>query len=668
MASGSVSGSIISGNYAIRVDWSTIDNVANNSSQISATMYLVQASSWSLDIWPRECAIWVNGTKYTFNSPEITNSGGTTTRLGSITSNAIAHNADGSKQVQIAAEFNIQATISGTYYSKITISNTTITLTTLARATQHSLSASSVNMGSKVTINTPRASSSFTHELAYSFAGGSYVTFATGVATSYSWTVPNLASSIPNATSGTMTIRCITKNGSTTIGTKTVTMTAVVPSSVVPVINSVTLTEATSGLAAQFGAFIQGHSRIKAAISASGAGGSTIKSVTTTFAGYTYTGTSWTSYTVTSSGPLSMVTTVTDSRGRSASKTTTVSVLAYNRPAIKSFYGYRCDEDGTANDSGEYAWLWYNYEVTSLNNKNTLTVQIQSKTSAETSWTTRHTLTGYSASGSVVLGVFTLEAQHDIRLVVADYFVTINPYLVQIPTDDVIMDIYKDGTGIAFRKVAESANSIEFGEQVVMRAPWNYVQGKLVPEQGIYTQDTRGTNMSPIDYIKMGRGVYYEFKQCSYVALNSTADTYGHVTTYVRWSDSSGGFPIQEIRVGDGAWQRVGTSDETWSSWEPMYRYTPWVSASNCVRYKIVDGICFVRGYGNASTAAPAKPEGTQVGTLPVGYRPPLNIVGPLSTMTATIGQYTINTDGTVIVNNFNTSNPYWAFMTSYPL
>ena len=108
--SGSFSGSIRSGNYKLRVDWTATQSVSGNTSKITATMYLVQASSWSLNIASRsDNKTTINGTGYTWTSPAISNSGGKTTKLATVTSGNIAHDADGTKSVTLSAVFNIDA-------------------------------------------------------------------------------------------------------------------------------------------------------------------------------------------------------------------------------------------------------------------------------------------------------------------------------------------------------------------------------------------------------------------------------------------------------------------------------------------------------------------------------------------------------------------------------
>lgn len=467
--SGSFSGSILSGNYKLRVDWTATQNVSGNTSKITCTMYLIQASSWGLGIATRSDNVTtINGTRYTWTSPAISNGGGKTTKLATVTSGNIAHNADGTKSVTISSTFELNATISGTYRDTITAS-ATVTLNTIPRATQPTLSASSVNMGSAVTISMPRASSSFTHDLAYRVGTGSYTSISTGRGTSYSWTVPDRASSVPNGTSVQLTIRCVTKNGSTTVGTKYAYLTAKVPTSVVPTVGEVTVAEATSGLAAQFGAYIQNKSKLNVTVAASGAKGSSITAYQTTLLGKTYTGSSWTSGVLTSKGTVTLSTKVKDSRGRwSAAKTTTVTVLAYSSPQVQSLMAYRVDASGASDEQGEYIRVDYRYSVTSLGSKNTANAVIEWKRSSEDTWAELLTDTALSASTSAkpTTPTFSVDYQYDVRITVTDWFGAARSYTTTLPTGAVIMDFLASGKGIAFGKAAEQ-EGIDFGWDLV---------------------------------------------------------------------------------------------------------------------------------------------------------------------------------------------------------
>lgn len=494
--SGSFSGSAVSGNYKLRVDWSATQNVANNTSKITCVMYLVQASSWSLGIGSRDDNVTtINGTRYTWTSPAISNSGGKTTKLATVTSGNISHNADGTKSVSISAVFELNATISGTYRDTITASDT-VTLNTIPRATQPTLSASSADMGAAVTVSMPRASSSFTHDLSYKLENGSYVSISTGRGTSYSWTVPDVASQLPSATSGKLTLRCITKNGSTTIGTKYAYLTAKVPSSVIPTISAVTLTEATSGLAAQFGAYIQSKSKVKASISASGAKGSSITAYQTTLLGKTYTGSSWTSPILTGKGTVSLVTKVKDSRGRwSAAKTTNITVLEYATPQINTLQARRVDASGNADEQGQYISVQYKYSVTSLNSKNTARMVMEYKRTNDTSWTQFLTGTALSANTTAkpATPTFSIDNQYDIRITVTDWFGSSRTSTTTLPSGAVIMDLLANGKGIAFGKVAE-AEGIDFGWDMV---GFNAVTGSGILRLGGLLVQWGNVNITP---------------------------------------------------------------------------------------------------------------------------------------------------------------------------
>ena len=447
----------------LRFSWEVkSQSIAANTTTVAWKMQLIAGSSGRISATATSpWTITVNGETYT-GSENIGISNNTTKTLASGTT-VISHSSDGTKTFSYSFSQTFNITFSGVYISTKSGSGSG-TLPTIARTSTPTLSATSVDMGGNVTIYTNRESSALTHDLAYSFAGGSYVTFATGVGASYTWTTPDLASNIPNATSGTVTIRCITKNGSTSVGTKTLTMTLKVPASVVPTISSVATAEATAGLAAQFGAFVKLKSKIKATITAAGAKGSTIKSYSSTFNGRSYTGATWTSAAVSSSGSLSIVVKVTDSRGRTASKTVNVTVLDYDTPAIYALQAYRINADGNADQEGVHIAVRYKYGVTTLGNKNTASMVLEYKRSTESEWATLQTGTGLSADTTALITdrTFSIDYQYDLRMVVTDWFGAGQPFTAVLGSGAVIMDIRADGQGLGFFKTAER-EGVDFG-------------------------------------------------------------------------------------------------------------------------------------------------------------------------------------------------------------
>ena len=452
----------------LKFSWAQVgQSTANNSTTINWSLQLISGSAGQIiSSAAKAWSVTVNGTTYSgTNTVAIGNSTTKTLASGQTT---IAHNADGSKTFSYSFSQEFSITFSGVSIGTKSGSGTG-TLNTIPRATQPTLNVTSIDMGGTVTIYTPRASSAFTHDLAYSFAGSTYVSIATGVATSVYWAVPlTLANSIPNTTSGTVTIRCITKNGTATVGTTTVLLTAKVPTTVIPSISAVTLTEGTTGLSAQFGAYIQSKSTVKASISAAGIYGSSIKSYSSTLAGKTYTGTSWTSDTITQSGSLSLVTTVTDSRGRTASKTTTITVLSYTPPTITTFHVARYTASGVADPDGTYARIRLVYSVTSLNSKNTATAVVQYKKSTDSTWSTLNTRTELSLDATLTPQgtTFSTDYQWDFRVTLTDAFNSASPatYTAVLPSGAVILDIKADGKGIAFFKTCTKAGVEIAGE------------------------------------------------------------------------------------------------------------------------------------------------------------------------------------------------------------
>lgn len=126
------------------------------------------------------------------------------------------------------------------YTGKYATASIAVTLAGIAGASAPTLSATAAKMGEVLTITTNRMSSAFTHTLKYTF-GGQTVTIATGVGVSYKWTIPDIASLCNDKVSDTCAISCTTYNGTTVIGTETVSFTLSVPAATVPELSNETL-------------------------------------------------------------------------------------------------------------------------------------------------------------------------------------------------------------------------------------------------------------------------------------------------------------------------------------------------------------------------------------------------------------------------------------------
>ena len=399
---------------------------------------------------------------------------------GSLLTNLAAYFAEGNNTITI---YNPSPVESSHGYSNnyLQWSSVTMTVTYTEAASVPTVSASSVNLGSAVTISTNRLTTSATHTLTYAF-GSTSGTIATGVGDSVSWT-PGLvlAAQIPNATSGMCTITCKTFVSGTETGSSSVTLTLNVPSSVVPSISNVTTAEAASGIAAQFGGYVRTRSKLSVSITASGAQGSTVSSYRTTLDSVTYTASSFTSNTLNTAGTLTMNVTVTDSRGRTATTSRSITVLDYSPPSLTAFRAERCNADGSAAQmDGTKVRVSLAGSVSSVGSKNTISCAVYYRLSSASAWTQATTVSAsnyaVSATNLLLSSTFDTLSSYDLKVRLTDYFYYVEQ-TVSIGTKQVLMDFYSGGNGIAFGKVAESAEKVEFGWPVVLSEPLGVDQG-----------------------------------------------------------------------------------------------------------------------------------------------------------------------------------------------
>ena len=525
-SSGSFSGSIHSGHYVLRVDWTQTKNISANTSTVTAKAYLV--NDWSLSIYGRsDNSITINGTAQIYESPAVNGTG--THLLGTVTQ-TVNHNSDGTKSLTMSAVFYIRATLSGTYYESITAS-ANITLDSIARAS--SVSTPNATMGSATAIAISRASSSFTHTLTYTFgtAAGTIATKTTS--TSVSWTPPlSLASQIPKAVTGTCTVTCTTYNGSTKIGSKTCTLTLTVPASIKPTITSLTAARVDGAVPGTWGIYVQTKSKATLTINgAAGSYGSTISSYSITGGGYTSTASSFTTGFLNTSGTVTFTATVTDSRGRvSAAATVSISVVAYSPPSFASYLSQRCLSNGTVNDDATYIRGLVSYSYASCSSKNTITRATYYKKASDTAWTNANAAFSSGTAFTFGGGNISTETSYDIKYTLTDAFTTIAIQDI-VSTAAVVMDFKRGGKGVAVGKVSEKDNTFEVAEDWDVR-----VYGKLLKD---YIQSFIKT-LYPVGSI--------------YMSVNATNPSAYFGGTWVAWG--AGRVPVG-INTADGNFNTV---------------------------------------------------------------------------------------------------------------
>ena len=429
--------------------WEVLENsknIAGNYTNMGYKLSLVSSNGWpyaSGGSYPWSIkdngVVKASGTISSYNVPA-----GGTFQIATGNFN-VTHNDDGAKWSDFYGEFTSSA------HGRIGVYGG-MNLVTIPRASTPTLSDSTVNYGASVTINTNRLSTDFTHNMWASFSGEPVI-IGNSYTTSATWTVPlTMMSKIPNATSSFCTIYVDTYSGGTFIGTKTIVLNTTVPSNIVPTISTKTHAEAVSGLFENIGGYVQSLSKIRATLGGAGSYGSTITGYEITIDGKTYGGSDVTSDVITSSGSSTITYKITDSRGRTATGTNAITILAYAQPNLTSFGVFR--KVGETTTLQVYRAGTFSH----LTAKNTGTMVVYTKLKTATDWgTAKSTVTSTTGtiSGTIELTGHSDTLSYDVKVVFYDEFTSANPSTATLPISTVVVPMSWSKTGVGVGKVWE---------------------------------------------------------------------------------------------------------------------------------------------------------------------------------------------------------------------
>ena len=345
----------------------------------------------------------------------------------------VTHNADGTKSVSVQIRVNpgTDPLNGGVYYQQVTGGAQTLTLSTIPRTSKVSISPTSIecNGSNRFTINTNRASSSFTHTITYLF-GSSSGTIATGVGASTTWAPSaDLLRQFTNASSGFGTITCITYNGGSEIGRSTVNFTLTAGSVAMPTLSGGTLTEQVSSIISHAGSNItlQTLSRKTVRCNVSTKYGASVASVTCSNGnvnvGLSRQGDGSYSGTISGVSSGTYVLRITDTRGLSATQTITQTYYSYSVPTISNIALTRNDETGsngklTAN--GKFSPV-LNNSVTIVIKRTAIADQTLTKGGTSGTWSVTQNYTDLYYNNS-----------YSATITVSDEFTSANPITVQL--------------------------------------------------------------------------------------------------------------------------------------------------------------------------------------------------------------------------------------------
>lgn len=442
--------------YVMSVSWSEgSTNITNNTTVISANGSFA-GPNISFDSWQTYYLrlYWHDNNTNTDTlfaaSAGFTSAGqsyGTKSVSGSIT---VTHKSDGSLSGYAKLRFDAPGTSGGWSPGTTDLNTDWTACTTIARASSISVSGSQLGSGVSVTID--RKSSSFTHKVEYKFVESDWTTVSSNAATSATFTPPvSLATQIPSAETGALTVRVTTFNDSTQIGdsvTKSVNLK--VPTNIVPSLSDLSATRIDNGVPSGWGIYVKNKSQVKITASgANGAQGSTIAGYSITGPGLSVNASSGTSEVLSSTGTLTYTCTVTDTRGRTASKTVSINVVDYTYPNI-SMSAERCTSDGTKNTNGTYLRIVITFSYASVSGKNLI---------ASKSCSCNGVSNSSFASGTafVLAANCSIGNHYTVSASIKDALGNTATASVEVTTSYRILNVNKNKNGLAIGKFSEKA-------------------------------------------------------------------------------------------------------------------------------------------------------------------------------------------------------------------
>lgn len=509
----------------IRVEWSSSQSVANNTSTIYWTVMSAGGTgSSSRYVMTGPVTVSIAGVTVYSRADRFAMHVGDVLGSGSFT---LTHNSDGTQSFSAWAEAAIYTyAISSTRYDYY------IELPPIPRAS--SISVSGSTMDSTITIQISKAVvSPFTHTLVWSFGNenGTIVSQTSNLSVTWTPLSKQLASQIPNSESGTGTLTCITYNGNTEVGRKSINFTLKVPSGVRPSISDFTPSIASTKPSG-CGLYVKNNSTVKWAVSASGIYGSTIRKCVISGPNLSYTSTlssrsyMATSATLTTCGTKIYTVTITDSRGRTATKTQSIYVRDYNPPTITSITSFRSNADGSMNGSGQYVTHQLNASFYTLDDNNNIKIKAYSKKRSDATYSelnsvivkddksdrTSYTYTYKDAS-------FAVDTAYDFKIVISDSVGQYAMFYTNVGTKNVPLNISGDNSSIAIGGFAQK----QADNKGLFRCEWaaSFASSPQVDSDRNLKRDINDIDIDIID----------KLKPVQYVLKNDDSDTihYGFI-------------------------------------------------------------------------------------------------------------------------------------------
>lgn len=566
----------------------------------------------------------------------------------------VGHNADGTKSAGIGLSSNMSNISYGTLNFGNASGNWVHGLTTIPRSS--SVSVSPGVIGSALTININRQSSSFKHVVRYAW-GNKSGTIATNVDTSTTWTIPlDFANDIPNSTSGTGTIYVDTYSGSTKTGTQSTAFTASVPDSIKPSLTGFTLVDGNTAARTLIPGeqqFVQIVSNIAVHFGqATGAYGSIIS-------GYYAEIVDRNQSTSQNGGSLGIMNyhgqvtiraRVTDSRGRTSNMIErTVTVLEYFAPA----FNFSVERSGATSSTFS---ILRNARIAPLtvggSQRNIMTLTFRVATADSNNYTpdngpasgTFTTLASLTNSLANLSGTYSSDKSWDVIGILEDKF-TRSEFKIKVSTEAVVFS-YEKGNRFAVGKIVDT----NLPKGSIESTGGYYLNGKPIQQHQLTSNDGYIVNDYYTDFdTNIKTGIYHKGVNNGVQTPNSPSKVWGILQVY---SANNGSQVLQIFTERDSprrTFMRL-RSNSNWQNWEeyvksshpllqekPLKTLTmgfPYSMKANLVRKGDVVTISLIRNIYSVDSFEHA----VMQEKIPAGYRP---VVDVHMTVNTNVSQFT---------------------------
>lgn len=609
-------------------------SIENNDSPVEYKLWLERGSTWVYDLnnetWA-EATINDQTVVNKYVSFDLRNTNRVLLGSGTI---RIPHNEDGSKTITFWARIlNVADQGDINWFSG------TLGLTNIPRASAIG-SVTATELGQPVTIKINKKVDEFRHQVWWQVNDSGWIDLGTGHDASVQLTVPiSYAERITNSDTGLLDVCVRTFRGNDKIGNDVYQrgISIKVPASIVPTLEDITITERTAQLAEfiPVGNYVKDKSVMRVeANNAAGSHGSTIVSTELTVDSLVVRAATG-DFPANKAGNLEVTAKVTDSRGRTATKSKTIKVWDYYAPKI---IGFLANRTGNGTNKTIIATVAANVSPLVIDgiNRNPYTLKIQYSAKKSNRCIDAVNLTNESTeriNRQIDCGAFyEISKAYNVRLVIQDKLSDLVDSVLLVRSSRVLWAWGDnraavggfpelDGHFESFLPVAfHSSLNVEDG--IMSR-------GKPIQEFAMTSRDGKSFKYNgDLNTLKTAGG-YHAFG----VQHNPTGtNNYGYVNVTTHSTDNN--FCVQIYipfnqdsifmrRCESGIWKNwvIVSTNEVETSWKTATLTEGWkhyTDYGNVQYSKTSDGMVFIRGTckdGNTKTES-------VIFNLPEGYRP----------------------------------------------